>query len=278
MADRGHGVVVLGGGDRHDLRADGEGHLGDPQPARQLGARLEADRPARAGEQRRVDGARGRTVPSRTSGGRRRSGRPTASPSARSTGTLTEPRSVTVASGPTVEPVQRRGHRRQRHGQDDDAGELPADADAARGGGVAGRRVDVPAGHRAPGRDERRGERAAELARGPRRRRAAPAWSGRGRWSQLAPRPAGAEHPRQRGRDQPAVLRRAPRSGRRPCGCCGAARRPRPSSTVARAARRRGTRCARPGRRRPCRGCCSPPRARRRAAPWSRRRARCRRR
>ena len=198
---------------------------------------------------------------------------PNAAPRVSSTGRFTEPRSVIVASGSTVSPSSAVVIAGSGHGEDDDAVELLGDLHAPGGRGVAGRRVDVPAGDRPAGRSQRRGERAAELtepddrdrrhgqvARGtPRSTDGRCGTPGRAPWRR-AGRPA-----------------RWPRSGRPRCGCCGAPRR------LPRRAGRpdgppRGTRCARPGRWPACRGCCSPPRGRRRAAPSSRRRAPSRRR
>jgi hypothetical protein len=148
---------VLGGGHRHHLRPDREGHLGHPQPAVRVGAGLQADRPPGAGEEGRVDGGvagafgAAHRVPTHEAVAERRA-------QAREHRHLDRAEVGDGRVGVDGQPVQRGGHGGQRHGQDDDAGQLLGDPDPAGRRGVPGGRVDVPAADVAPGGGQRRGE------------------------------------------------------------------------------------------------------------------------
>jgi hypothetical protein len=128
----------------------------------QIGAGVQADRPARAGEKARIGGL----VPGALGAGHR-----VAADEARAVGVAEhlQDRHLDRADvgdggvGVDRQVVERGGQRGQRHREDDDAGQLPGDLHPARGGGVARGGVDVPPGDRPPAGRQRRGERAAEL-------------------------------------------------------------------------------------------------------------------
>ena len=224
VADRGDGVVVLRGGGGHDLAAAASAisatrsHRRRSVPgSRQRAQRAPANRPGSTAAWP------DRSVPHIGCPPTKRS--PHRAATLRSTGVFTEPRSVTVRFGGDVEVLERgapsraaapRGRRRRQ---------LAGDAHPAGGRGIAGGGVDVPAADLPARRDQGRGERATELAEpddGDRGRLWAPghAWSQGRSVRNTRARAVATGRPSARGR----------RSGRPPCGSCGAPPPPRQTS------------------------------------------------